>query len=79
MSRWIAALFAIAGGAIVAAAATVATVVGLYGLLWIFLFGDSEWPEWVRPALDLSIPAVGLLLWGLFASCIWMSLSRRAG
>ena len=77
MSRWLAAIFAIIGGVIAAAAVTVAIVIGVYSLLWVFVFGDSEWPAWVRSALDLSIPVLGLLLWGLFAYWIWRALRPR--
>ena len=74
MSRWLATILAILGGAIAAAAVTITVVVGAYSLLWLFVFGDSEWPAWVRPGLDLSIPVLGLLLWALFAHWIWRAL-----
>lgn len=79
MRRTAAAAAAVIGGAMGSIAATVAVVVGLYSVLWIFVFGDDPWPEWARTALDLAIPVLGILLWIVLALLIWNRLRPRTG
>lgn len=79
MSRLIAALLALIGGA---AAALVALMVfggGFLGFLWLFVFGDDPWPDWAMMALNVLIPLVGLLLWAVFGWQMWLRLRRLAG
>ena len=81
MNRWAALLLAIIGGAAVALALMMFGTAALFGLLWIFVFGDDPWPGWVEPAFNIAIPIVGLPLWALFSWAIWNYLQspRRAG
>ena len=51
MSRGVALLLAILGGAVAAFAATVAFVGVTAGVLWIYVFGDDTWPAWVDPVM----------------------------
>jgi hypothetical protein len=50
----------------------------LYGVLWIFVFGDDSWPPWVDRTLNLATPVVGLILWAYFAWLIWKRVSAPA-
>ena len=74
MNRWVALLLAVIGGAAVALALSMLGTAALFGLLWIFVFGDDPWPGWVEPALNIVIPIVGLALWALFSWAIWNRL-----
>ena len=78
MSGAAAAVAAVIGGAIGSFAATIAVVVGLYSLLWIFVFGDDPWPDWVMTAVDLAVPILGLFFWGLFGLAIWRGLRPKS-
>ena len=78
MNRWVALLVAVAGGAILSFFLTIGLVVGLYGVLWIFVFGDASWPAWIVPAFNLAIPLLGLAIWAGFGWIIWSRLQARA-
>lgn len=71
MSRWLALLLAIVGGAIGALAMVIAVGGGLLGILWLFVFGDDPWPAWAEQFLNLAIPIAGLLLWAIIGWRIW--------
>jgi hypothetical protein len=74
VNRWVALLLAIIGGAAAALALVMFGTAGLFGLLWIFVFGDDPWPGWVESALNIAIPIIGLALWALFSWAIWNRL-----
>jgi hypothetical protein len=78
VSRWLILLLAIIGGAAGALAILLAGTAFLMGVLWIFVFGDDPWPNWVEPALNLAIPVFGLLLAALIGWSIWLRLTRMA-
>ena len=81
MNRGLALLLAIVGGAAGALSAVAAFAVTLMGILWIFVFGDDNWPAWVERTLNVSIPVLGLVLWAGIARLIWrlLTASPRAG
>jgi hypothetical protein len=68
-------LIAVAGGLALSFVLTVALFVGLGSILWLFVLGDETWPEWVRAAIDASIPVVGLLIAFAAAWIIWARLT----
>ena len=74
MNRWAALLLAVIGGAAVALGLSMLGAAALFGLLWIFVFGDDPWPGWVEPSLNVAIPIAGLALWALFSWAIWNRL-----
>jgi hypothetical protein len=74
VNRGIALLLAIIGGAAVALALSMLGTAALFGLLWIFVFGDDPWPGSVEPTLNIAIPIIGLLLWAAFSWAIWNRL-----
>ncbi len=79
MSRAIAVLLSLVGGAAFALASVMGATAVIAGVLWIFVFGDDAWPEWVMAALDLLIPLVGLVLWAVASLQIWFRLKPGAG
>jgi hypothetical protein len=81
MNRWLAALVAIVGGGAAAFGTILVATAAIAGVLWLYVFGDDPWPQWVMGALDIAIPLVGLALWALFAWLIWSRLTgpRPAG
>jgi hypothetical protein len=81
MSRVLALLLAVIGGAAIAFAVLLALVPTFYGFLWIFVFGDDSWPDWVDQVSNIAVPLIGLAIWALAGWFIWKHLvaRRRAG
>ena len=77
MNRWLALLLSIAGGLVASFVLTIALFVGLGSILWVFVFGDDTWPEWVRTGIDASIPTVGIAIAAAAAWIIWTRLTAR--
>jgi hypothetical protein len=50
-------------GLVVALVASVLALGATAGMLWIFVFGDSTWPNWVEQALPVALVAVFLAVW----------------
>ena len=75
MTRFLKLLLAVIGGAIGAWAMMLGFVGALYGMLWIFVFGDDSWPGWVETVLNFTVPVVGLGLWAVFSWAIWNRLN----
>lgn len=79
MNRALALIVAIALGFAAAFLVTAFSMATLYGVLWIFVFGDDPWPTWVRSGLDIAVYAVGFLLWAIFGWLIWKRLTAPRG
>jgi hypothetical protein len=81
VNRWLALLVAIIAGGAFAFAAILGFVATLYGVLWIYVFGDDPWPPWVDRISNIGIPILGLALWAIAAWVIWRRLTgpRPAG
>jgi hypothetical protein len=77
VSRWVALLLAIVGGAIAAYTAILLVAGGLLGVGWLWVFGADPWPPWAMNGLHLLIPIGGLTLWALFGWVIWARLRRH--
>jgi hypothetical protein len=77
LNRWLALLLSIAGGLIASFVLTFAFFVGLASILWVFVFGDGTWPEWVLTGIDASIPVVGIVIAAAAAWIIWSRLTAR--
>ena len=78
MNRWVALLLAIVGGAAVGWAATLGAAGAIGGFLWIFVYGDNEWPAWTNSAGGIAAFAVGLAVWVIVGLSIWRKLMQRA-
>ena len=76
MTRVIAALLAVIGGAAIALGTLMIGTAGIAGILWIFVFGDDPWPGWATTALNALIPILGLFLWTVFGWQLWLRLKR---
>jgi hypothetical protein len=50
-------------GLVVALVAAVLAAGAVAGMLWIFVFGDNTWPNWVEQALPAVLIAVFLAVW----------------
>ena len=74
MSRWVALVLAIVGGAIAAYTTILLVAGGLLGVGWLWVFGDDPWPGWAMDGLHVFIPVGGLALWALFGFLIWFRL-----
>ena len=59
MSRWVALLLAIVGGAIAAYTTIVLVAGGLLGVGWLWVFGDDPWPSWAMTGCTCSSPSAG--------------------
>jgi hypothetical protein len=77
VSRWVALLLAVVGGAIAAYTTILLVAGGLLGVGWLWVFGDDPWPSWAMTGLHRLIPIGGLVLWALFGGLIWVSLRRH--
>ena len=71
MNRWLALALALLCGVSAAFVTATAFVGTVYGLLWIYIYGDNPWPAWVEPTMSLLLLlvasgvglAVGWLIW----------------
>jgi len=77
VNRWLALVLALFGGALAAWFGAMGAFAMLYGVLWIFVFGDSPWPDWVDAVLPvlLLVFAAGVFL--VTAWLIWRNLRGR--
>jgi len=55
VNRWLALALALFGGALAAWFGAMGAFAIFYGVLWIFVFGDSPWPQWVDAALPVLL------------------------
>ena len=79
MSRWLALLISVIGGAIIAYAMLLVIGGAVFGFLWIYVFGDDPWPEWSNYVLGTAIVVGGVAAWIFGARTIWTQLRRRFG
>ena len=71
MNRWLALALALFGGALAAWFGAMGAFAIFYGVLWIFVFGDSPWPQWVDAALPVllllvAIPGAVAVAWAVY-------------
>ena len=78
MNRWLALAIAIVAGGVAAFAAAIAFVGVVWGSLWIFVFGDNSWPDWVQPVVGGLLLAFAFTVWILVAWRLWRTLGRTA-
>ena len=55
MSRWLALLIAVVGGAAIGYALLLAVGGAVLGFLWLYVFGDDPWPRWSDYVLGAAI------------------------
>jgi hypothetical protein len=77
VSRWLALLISILGGAILGYALLLAVGGGLLGFLWLFVFGDDPWPAWSDYVLGTAIVVGGFAAWAWCSWMIWRQLRSR--
>ena len=77
MSRWLALLLAIVGGAAAGYAMLLAVGGAVLGFLWIYVFGDDPWPKWSDYVLGTAIVVGGLAAWAYCSWRIWLYLRPR--
>jgi hypothetical protein len=78
MSRWLALLIAVIGGAVLGYAILLFVAGGILGLLWLFVFGDDPWPAWTDYVLGAAIIIGGLASWVFCSWMIWKQLRPTA-
>jgi hypothetical protein len=76
VNRLLPVLLAVVGGAIAALVMVMLGTSVIFGLLWLYVFGDNRWPSWVDNLLDIAVPVAGFCLWGLFGWQIWQRVRR---
>lgn len=77
MNRFAAAALAIVGGAICAWVAMMMLFGIVMGVLWLFIFGDDPWPDWVLAALEPGLVIAGLIIWFIMGRRLWRYLTSR--
>ena len=77
MSRWLALLLSIIGGAIIAYCLLLAIGGAVLGFLWLYVFGDDPWPAWSDYVLGSAIVFGGFIAWYFSARKIWDRLNAR--
>ena len=74
MSRGIALLVSIIGGALLGYALFLLVAGAVLGFLWIYVFGDDPWPAWSEPVLGAAIIIGGFAAWAYCGLRIWRHL-----
>jgi hypothetical protein len=74
VNRWLALAIAILCGSVAAFVAAMALVGTVYGFLWIYVYGDNPWPDWVEPAMSVLLLAVAVGTGVTVAYVIWKRL-----
>ena len=77
MSRWLALLIAIVGGAVLGYLMVLAIGGALLGFLWLYVFGDDPWPEWSDYVLGTAIILGGLACWAFCGWVIWKLIKPK--
>lgn len=77
MSRGLALLIAIAGGAVLGYFLFLLVAGGVLGFLWLYVFGDDPWPEWSDYAVGTAIVLGALVSWFICGRLIWRHLRPR--
>lgn len=75
MSRWLALLIALVGGAVLGYLMLLAIGGGILGFLWLYVFGDDPWPMWTDYVLGAAIIAGGFACWAFCGWLIWRRLN----
>jgi hypothetical protein len=78
VNRWLALLIAVVASAAVAWAATLFAAGAIGGILWIFVYGDNEWPAWTNVGGGIAAFLVGLAVWIIVGMAIWRRLTPRS-
>jgi hypothetical protein len=76
VSRWLALLIAIVGGAALGYALLLVVAGGILGILWLYVFGDDPWPAWTDYVLGGAIVLGGLISWAFCSRMLWHALKR---
>ena len=79
MNRWLALLLAIIAGGVAAFATAIAFVGTVYGLLWIYVYGDNPWPAWVEPVMTALLFIVAFGVGIAVAWIMWKRLRGHSG
>jgi hypothetical protein len=77
VSRWLALLLSILGGAIIAYCLLLAVGGAILGILWLYVFGDDPWPQWSNYVIGSAIVIGGLVAWLAASRMIWEKLKAR--
>ena len=78
MSRWLALLISIVGGAILGYALLLLVGGAVLGFLWLYVFGDDPWPAWSDYVLGAAIIIGGFAAWAWCSWKIWIQLRPRS-
>jgi hypothetical protein len=76
VSRWLALLLSIVGGAVLGYALLLVVGGAVLGFFWLFVFGDDPWPAWSDYVLGAAIVVGGFGAWVYCSWKIWSQLRR---
>lgn len=77
MSRWLALLLSVIGGAILGYVLLLVVGGAVLGFLWLYVFGDDPWPAWSNYVIGAAIVGGGFACWGWCSWKIWRQLRTR--
>ena len=61
MSRWWRLLAALSVSALAGFSVFAFVVVMGYGVMWLFIYGDSIWPAYAENFAQIGLPAIGMI------------------
>jgi hypothetical protein len=77
MSRRLALLTAVIGGAVLGYFLFLVVAGGILGILWLYVFGDDQWPAWSDYVVGAVIVVGGLASWAFCSWVIWKQLRPK--
>ena len=75
--RWLRLLVALVAAGLAGFAAFATVVVTGYGVMWLFIFGDSIWPERAEAFAQYGLPTLGLVAGLAVAVLLFRGLMPR--
>jgi tetrahydromethanopterin S-methyltransferase subunit F len=77
MSAWVRLLAALTVAGMAGFAVFAFLVVGGYGVMWLFIYGDSTWPAGAKNFAQIGLPAIGLIAGLVTAVLLFRELMPR--
>ena len=77
MSRWWRLLAALSVSALAGFSVFAFVVVMGYGVMWLFIYGDSIWPAYAENFAQIGLPAIGMIAGLVTAVLLFRALIPR--
>lgn len=75
--RWWRLLAALAAAGVAGFAVFTFVAVGGYGIMWLFIYGDSTWPPAAETFAQYGLPAIGLIAGLAAAVALFREMTPR--